>query len=232
MAPKNQSRKSPSDGAMKLILAAEKLFGEHGIEGVSLRQIINAAGLVNSYSIHHHFGSKEGLVQAVFDNRVPAFEEACRARLDAEKAEQGELTLRGLLAARFMPLVECFDEQTRQSYSRFLLRLLYRSEAVHPYLRSEVPQPAINEVYNRLRNHFADLPNAVFISRFRFASDMFFGAIVEQRRLKRQAPELYQSDADYWNEILEIIEHVFHVPYRGQPAAPLTGVDRGTEPLR
>ena len=39
--------------------AAELLFSENGVEGVSLRALTSKAG-VNLASVHYHFGSKEG----------------------------------------------------------------------------------------------------------------------------------------------------------------------------
>lgn len=43
---------------------ALRLFGEHGIEATSLREIAKAAG-VSPALVVHHFASKEGLVAAV-----------------------------------------------------------------------------------------------------------------------------------------------------------------------
>ena len=58
-------RKDYSDGAWQLMVAAEKLFGQRGIENVSLREIAAAAGHANTSAVQYHFGSKESLVQAV-----------------------------------------------------------------------------------------------------------------------------------------------------------------------
>ena len=48
----------------ELILAAERLFSEFGIDAVSLRQINAAAGQRNSSAAHYHFGSKDALIAA------------------------------------------------------------------------------------------------------------------------------------------------------------------------
>lgn len=201
-----------SKGAIKLIVTAEKLFGEQGIEGVSLRQIVTAAGLVNSYSIQHHFGSKEGLVQAVYDWRVPAFDEACRARLE----KLGDSTvLRELLAARFMPLLEAFDARAQKRYTMFLLRLLYRSDKEHPHFRSKIPQSASQEVNQRLSALFDTVPEEVFNTRYRLASDFFLGAMIEKRRLSAIKKSLYSDESYYWDEVLQIMESIFTVPYGG-----------------
>jgi AcrR family transcriptional regulator len=55
----------------QIVLAAERLFAERGIDGVSLRQIGVAAGNGNNSAVQYHFGSKERLLRAVFEYRLP-----------------------------------------------------------------------------------------------------------------------------------------------------------------
>ena len=54
----------------QIVLAAERLFAERGYEGVSLREIGAAAGSGNNSAVQYHFGSKEQLVVAIFENRL------------------------------------------------------------------------------------------------------------------------------------------------------------------
>ena len=63
---------APSASALRLVLAAERLFALHGIDGVSLRQIASEAGSANNSAVHYHFGSKEGLIGAIFRLSVAA----------------------------------------------------------------------------------------------------------------------------------------------------------------
>ncbi|ONM48734.1 TetR family transcriptional regulator [Nocardia donostiensis] len=56
----------PTD--QRLIIAAEHLFAERGIDAVSLRAVMAAAG-ANVASVHYHFGSKEALVEALISQR-------------------------------------------------------------------------------------------------------------------------------------------------------------------
>jgi AcrR family transcriptional regulator len=53
----------------KLMLAAEELFAEFGVDAVALRSICEAAGQRNVSSVHYHFGDKAGLLQALFEYR-------------------------------------------------------------------------------------------------------------------------------------------------------------------
>ena len=58
-----------TDTKEQILDAAEELFSEQGIDGVSLRAITQAAA-VNLASVHYHFGSKEALAKAVFVRRI------------------------------------------------------------------------------------------------------------------------------------------------------------------
>src|ERR1043166_6846658 len=60
-----------SDKQVQIVLAAERLFAEHGFEGTSVRDIAQEAG-VNAAMISYYFGSKEKLLQALFNYRIAA----------------------------------------------------------------------------------------------------------------------------------------------------------------
>ena len=62
---------STSASALRIVVAAERLFALHGIDGVSLRQIAVEAGSSNNSAVHYHFTSKEGLIRAIFQHRLP-----------------------------------------------------------------------------------------------------------------------------------------------------------------
>ncbi|MGX7677947.1 TetR/AcrR family transcriptional regulator [Jatrophihabitans sp. DSM 45814] len=54
----------------QLVSAAERLFAQHGVQGVSLRQIGAAAGNANNSAVQYHFGTKQQLVQAIYEYRL------------------------------------------------------------------------------------------------------------------------------------------------------------------
>lgn len=49
-----------------LLDVAEQLFGERGVNAVSLREIRIEAGARNTAAIQFHFGDREGLIRALF----------------------------------------------------------------------------------------------------------------------------------------------------------------------
>ena len=74
-----------SVGARAIIDTALRLFGEHGIEATSLREIASAAG-VSPALVVHHFGGKQGLVGAVNEAALVAFGDAYESGAPAEGA--------------------------------------------------------------------------------------------------------------------------------------------------
>ncbi len=72
----------------KILDTAERLFGEQGYAGTSLRQIIAAAG-VNLAAIHYHFGNKEELLGRLVARKAGPVNTERLAYLDRYEAEAG-----------------------------------------------------------------------------------------------------------------------------------------------
>ena len=49
----------------KLLDVAEELFARHGLDAVSVRAILRAAGLRNQSALQYHFGGRENLIAAI-----------------------------------------------------------------------------------------------------------------------------------------------------------------------
>ncbi|HLS99506.1 MAG: helix-turn-helix domain-containing protein [Porticoccaceae bacterium] len=224
MSKQKNSRRTgsmPAKGAIKLMQTAERLFGERGIDGVSLRQIVSAAGQANSSAVQHHFGTKQGLIQAVYDMRLPDLDDSRQRRLDAAKDSNDYVSVPQLLAAMFMPVAEEFDEVAQKSFAMFSTRLLQFEDSEHPHAHTKVPQPAYNDIVARLAAHFSYLPHEVLVVRMRLASELFFGALSEWRRLAHMADAPYRTPEPFWSEVLQSIEALLRLPYTGATYQPL-----------
>lgn len=90
----------------QIILAAERLFAERGLDGVSLRQIGNAAGNGNNSAVQYHFGSKERLVQAIFEYRLPRIDERRRILVAQRRPED----VRSWVECYVLPILEQGEE--------------------------------------------------------------------------------------------------------------------------
>src|SRR5690625_1208042 len=73
-----------------LLTAAERLFAEHGVEAVTHRQIVEAAGQKNNAAVAYHFGTKKDLVRAIHDSHATYIEELRAVRV-AETGDSAEL---------------------------------------------------------------------------------------------------------------------------------------------
>ena len=142
----------------ELILdAAERLYAERGLNGVSLREITEAAGQRNNAAVHYHFGGRDGLVRALFEHRYIRLEQrraAMLAELDA--AGRGD-ELEGLVRV----LVAPFAENPDGHWVRFLARL-HEDPRFSPfaggfYAMSDEVMAATREVSARIRK-VLDLP--------------------------------------------------------------------------
>jgi AcrR family transcriptional regulator len=108
------------DTRKQLILAAEQLFAARGIEGVSLREINLAAQQKNTSAAHYHFGSKEALVDAIFEFRRAEVGARRDQLLDALEANPAAVTPRALAEALIVPLAQEIPDVPGPEGGRYL----------------------------------------------------------------------------------------------------------------
>lgn len=115
---------APSGSALRLVLAAERLFALHGIDGVSLRQIAASAGSSNNSAVHYHFGSKDGLIDAILRYRLPQL--VSERRLLATQCDPSDL--RSRFGAHYLPVLH-MAETPENHYVSFVEQLQRRNVA-------------------------------------------------------------------------------------------------------
>jgi len=92
-----------ADAREQMIDAAERLAAERGLAAMSLREVQASAGQRNKSAAQYHFGSKEGLVEAVVAARMGEVGAHRRELLDALGATPDR---RGLVEALVLPLAD------------------------------------------------------------------------------------------------------------------------------
>src|SRR5207247_7907547 len=99
--------KHKRDTTSRILDVAEELFGEQGLDRVSIRDITRKAK-VNLAAINYHFGSKEDLIAAVFERRVVPVNEARLAALDRVEKSAGRRIpkLEAILEAFIRPALQ------------------------------------------------------------------------------------------------------------------------------
>ncbi|HEX4050931.1 MAG TPA: TetR/AcrR family transcriptional regulator [Steroidobacteraceae bacterium] len=118
--------------AVRLLDAAERLFGEHGYDGVGMRMLAQAAR-VNLGAATYHFGSKKALYVETFLRRFRSVSREQGQLLDAaqQAAGRGALDLEQIVEALIRPGFLAGLEHP--AFNRLLARTLV---APPPFLRT------------------------------------------------------------------------------------------------
>lgn len=91
----------------RILVAAEELVAHDGFDGVSLRDI-TAAARVNLAAVHYHFGSKDGLIDALITRYIRPINLERLRLLDEVESVYGErpVPVEKLLEAFMRPLLD------------------------------------------------------------------------------------------------------------------------------
>lgn len=134
MLQRSKASRSPavdSDTREAIVRAALTLFAKHGVDGVSLRQIVSAAGQANPSAVHYHFQSKEGLVAAVLQHvhqqLLPLQEQAVQSMAEAERL--GMSSVKEVMRLWTTPLVLLYSSSNQGRMAvRFMSRLTWQPQ--------------------------------------------------------------------------------------------------------
>lgn len=170
-----------AESKVQLILAGEKLFAQQGIEAASLREIASAAGHGNNNAVRYHFGSKQGLIQAIFRYRVVQMEPV-RAQLIARLDSEGLATdARSIVEVITLPYFTLRAPDGILSYPAFMLQYLlyHRPRGVrHTADEAGALSPALNRAQELLRARIGYLPPDMADRRILHAMITFVTAII------------------------------------------------------
>jgi AcrR family transcriptional regulator len=175
----------PPSTKEQIVLAAERLFAAHGLDGVSLRQIGAAAGNANNSAVQYHFGSKDQLVRAIFEHRLPHLQE--RRRLLAEVRRPSDL--RSWVECHVLPILE----QGEQEGSHYLGFVSMLQQSAHRGVFDHVPEQVL-ESTRRFRHEVAALlprvPEPLLSHRIAQALAFSVHATADRERARAQGREV------------------------------------------
>lgn len=165
---------------MQLLLTAERLFAEHGLDGVSLRQISIEAGSSNNSAIRYHFGSKDDLLRAIFAYRISDLMQR-RALLRA-RAHPDDL--RAQLEAHVLPLIE-LAESPDCSYVSFIEQL-QRTGQVEVFTHQSDAMRSQEEFISGMQRLLPHIPQPARSMRIQQAQDLAVHLAAERERAIRR----------------------------------------------
>lgn len=151
--------------ARRIIDAGERLIGELGIEGASLLQVAAAAGLTGKYAVQYHFGSREGLITAILECRLPEVNEIRRPYIAHMHAER-RYDVRSILHTLFAPMFDHVNAHGQRMFAKFAAR-------IGPEYYDQLPDVAGREPYAMLQEALPHLSKQEFLLRFAMVKAMY-----------------------------------------------------------
>jgi AcrR family transcriptional regulator len=221
--PAARSNKRAQAARDALIQAGERLFGDFGVEAVSLRQIVSAAGFSNNFAVQYHFGDKAGLVDAIFVARIAELERRRSEMMEAAAREGRADAPATLVEILYRPIAELCDRDGRRTYAAFLLALQQSAEGYRARRALDALAPVTRDLMSRLSAASPHVPAALDLERRMAASAMVFTGMVQR---DRQGGDLAVESA-LLDDAFDTATAVLTAPVADRVRRALSGSDRG-----
>lgn len=198
------ARSRPRSTPLAIIEAAERLFGDFGVEGVSIRQIGLEAKVANKSAVSYHFGDRADLVRAIWAHRLPVLE-ARRQALLADLREQGlPEDVRALVRVLILPNYELVDQEGRRRYAAFFRNVMRWREGRILRAQEMAATPASRQTLDLLKAQSGGVPEDVFEWRLGYATGAFLDMVVDRDHdLREGRPVL--PEQQFLDEGIEMI---------------------------
>jgi AcrR family transcriptional regulator len=113
------ARNAAADTKSQIKAAAQLLFARHGVDAVTIQQIVAAAGQRNNAALHYHFGTKEELIRQLVVDGAMVLDERRQGMLREIDARGGPSDIREVLLVLVMPVIELGNDERWRGYIRF-----------------------------------------------------------------------------------------------------------------
>ena len=177
------TRKTQSPSVERLKKEAQRLFACRGIDGVTVRDIANAADQKNPAAVGYHFGSKEALIRELIIDGAKIIDDRRNAKLDALEADGGATSIAQIVDILIYPSVKLAKQGDTDSYSRFINML----NLSHADLFDDALESRWNSGYQRclahLRMLMPPMSSALQNQRFIFVG-AYLGSVLSARETR------------------------------------------------
>ena len=187
-----------SDAAEHLKAVARLLFAGRGVDGVTVREIAEAAGQKNHAAVGYHFGSKDALVREIVVDGAILIDRRRNDWLDRLEREGGPHTVREIVDVLIYAGVDMASGGGENGYSRLVVML----GMTHRQFFMDTIAGRWNAGYLRCLDHLRrlmpDMPAAMKNQRFVFMGAYLGGVLAAREAVladaSREHPS-WQSDA-------------------------------------
>lgn len=148
----------------KLKAAARALFARYGIEGVTVREILVAAGEKNGASLNYHFGKKEELVKRIAVDIFGLLNQAWGAGLKELDERRQTASIRDLIAL-IVNASAILDQGSERTSLRLIDRLSQERQHLLSAIAAEYGHSSYRSIMLRIAALQPDIPAAVMAHR-------------------------------------------------------------------
>ena len=177
----------------RLIRAGERLFAQHGIEVVSLREITRAAGQRNATALQYHFGNRRGLVRAILAKHNPGVEAERHGMLDELEARSGVRSREWVQALVLPAAAKLADRDGGRDYLRIMAELMNRPDPKFDRQSLEDTRSSVNRWRKLMATLMPELSVNRLHRRFTALRIMYFELARRAESSRRRDDRLFAS---------------------------------------
>jgi len=209
--PRRALRTDGRDTREHLLLTAERLFAQRGIDAVSVREILNEAGQRNKNAAQYYFGGREGLITALVTARSDALNRRREVLLDEVESSERRNDLRALCTVLVAPLAEALDDPDNH-FLGFLAR--YQLDHSRTVLSRAVDRVHTASYWRtaKLIRATTGLPRSVFDIRFSLAMDMCFAGLAGRQAQEEVGEPGLPPRTQFIDTLIDALCGVFRGP--------------------
>ena len=170
-------------GRDAMIDAAERLVAEQGLAAMSLREVQSLANQRNKSAAQYHFGTREGLIEAVLLARMAPVNER-RTELLARVCADGAVpSVRELVETLVRPVAEHTILAPSSHWARFLMQCT-SDPTLTAVVRRSVEGQAYRELADRLLTSIDHVPEPLRVRRVEHAVGVVFMSLAATEAAK------------------------------------------------
>ncbi|SED64072.1 TetR/AcrR family transcriptional regulator [Streptomyces melanosporofaciens] len=210
-----QQQKTIDAGAetrARLTEHAERLIAEQGYAAFSLRVLGAATGQRNKSVAQYHFGSREGLIEAIIVARSEGIDRR-RAELLKLAQKPDELDVAELVRLAVQPLAESISPSpTGSYYLQFLAKIIDEPSLQEVWRRRSIPPRSYKKVLRLLRQQLRHLPRRVRERRLMWLQTTTLHLLADHERQRRAGTARVSETEEVVSDLVHMLTSLLESP--------------------
>ncbi len=169
--------KLQSPSVERLKNEAQRLFASRGIDGVTVRDIANAAGQKNPAAVGYHFGSKEALIRELIIDGAKIIDTRRNDQLDALEEGGSPVSISQIVDILVYPSVNLAKQGETDTYNRFLRMLVMSNRDLFDDALGDRWNSGYQRCLKHLRKLMPPMNRAIQNQRFIFLESYLGGVL-------------------------------------------------------